>query len=60
MNNIKTAKYLKNEEGTKNYAIHIVHTNGDQSTVPLSLGNRDYRNLLEKIKEGTLTIKDAD
>ena len=56
--NITSAQYTKDDKG-KNYAIKIVV--GDRIYyVPPSEGNSDYAEILEQVKAGTLTIKDAD
>ena len=34
--------------------------NGAESIVPLDPDNRHYAEILKQVKEGTLTIKDAD
>ena len=34
--------------------------NGAESIVPLDPNNRHYAEILKQVKEGTLTIKDAD
>jgi hypothetical protein len=56
--NITSAQYTKDDKG-ENYAIKIVV--GDKTYhVPPSERNTDYAEILRQVKEGTLTIKDAD
>ena len=56
--NITSAQYTKDDKG-QNYAIKIVV--GDRIYyVPPSEGNSDYKEIMKQVKEGTLTIKDAD
>ena len=56
--NITSAQYTKDDKG-ENYAIKIVV--GDKTYhVPPSKGNSDYQEILRQVKEGTLTIKDAE
>ena len=56
--NITSAQYTKDDKG-ENYAIKIVV--GDRTyVVPPSERNTDYQEILKQVKEGTLTIKDAD
>ena len=56
--NITSAQYTKDDKG-ENYAIKIVV--GDKTYhVPPSKGNSDYQEILKPVKEGTLTIKDAE
>ncbi len=64
--NIESAKYVKplNEDGTVNskanaYSILLV-TNGREVLVPLTSGNRYYREIMRQVDAGKLTIKDAD
>ena len=55
--NITSAKYYKDDD--KNVGIIFV-INGQESSVPLDPDNRHYAEILKQVKEGTLTIKDAD
>ena len=64
--NIESAKYVKplNEDGTVNseanaYSILLV-TNGREVIVPLTSGNRYYREIMRQVEDGELTIADAD
>ena len=56
---IKEAKYIKN---TDNQTCGIKVTLADDTVhyVSRSEGNRFYAEILKQVKEGTLTIKDAD
>ena len=60
--NITEAKYqLKSEdleEGVENYILAII--DGKNLSVPLDPNNRHYAEILRQVKEGTLTIKDAE
>ena len=56
--NITSAQYTSMIEGT-NDAIAIV-VDGKRICVPLDPNNRHYAEILKQVKEGTLTIKDAD
>ena len=57
--NITSAKYNKSERSNKNCSVQIV-INEEEISVPLDLANRHYAEILRQVKEGTLTIKDAD
>ena len=53
---IKDAIYIE-IKGEKSILCVI---NGKHSGVPLDPNNRHYAEILRQVKEGTLTIKDAD
>ena len=55
--NITSAQYFKynNENASINCII-----DGQTVSVPLDPANRHYAEILRQVKEGTLTIKDAD
>jgi hypothetical protein len=56
--NIKSAKYVSFLGNDK---AHIEAVIDDVTmTVPLDPDNRHYAEILKQVKEGTLTIKDAD
>ena len=57
--NITSAQYTKNKEGTGNDNIKAT-IDGKVWFVPLDPDNTDYAEILKQVKEGTLTIKDAD
>ena len=63
---IESAQYVKtfNEDGTVDskasaYGILLV-TNGRELLVPLTSGNRYYREAMRRVKAGNLTIADAE
>jgi hypothetical protein len=56
--NITSAQYTSMIKGT-NDAIAIV-VDGKRICVPLDPANRHYAEILKQVKEGTLTIQDAD
>ena len=55
---IENAKYNKNEQN-ENVSINCV-IDEKKTSVPLDPNNRHYAEILKQVKEGTLTIKDAD
>ena len=61
---IKNAKYQKQyDEDMKVTGDNIgirAEINGESVIVPLDPENSDYQEILKQVKEGTLTIKDAD
>jgi len=58
---IKEAKYHKNEITKENVSIFITFNNSNAlMSVPMDEGNSDYQEILKQVKEGTLTIKDAE
>ena len=59
--NIKEAKYHKNEITKENVSISITLNNSNAlMSVPMDEDNSDYAEILKQVKEGTLTIKDAE
>jgi len=56
--NITLAKYLALEDGN-NFAVQAT-IDGQELHLPLDPANRHYAEILKQVKEGTLTIKDAD
>ena len=60
--NITSAKYFKSSsEGTSGKNTSIQATiDGRKMSVPLSEKNRHYVEILKQVKEGTLTIKEAE
>ena len=59
--NIKEAKYYKHDITKENDGIFVTLNNSDVTlSVPMSEANTDYAEILKQVKEGTLTIKDAD
>tara|TARA_B100002019_G_C21214910_1_gene571473 strand:+ start:731 stop:916 length:186 start_codon:yes stop_codon:yes gene_type:complete len=61
MNEYKDAQYCENAE-TKDKICIKVKINGSElySYVPLDKGNSHYAEIMEKVKESKLTIKEAD
>ena len=58
---IKTAQYHKNEITEENTSILVTLNNSDaEMSVPMDEDNTDYQEILKQVKEGKLTIKDAD
>ena len=58
---IKEAKYHKNEITKENVSISITLNNSNAlMSVPMDEDNSDYQEILKQVKEGKLTIKDAD
>ena len=55
--NITSAKYFKFEGENQNI---IIVCDGITYSVPLKEGNIHYDEIQKQVKEGTLTIKDAD
>ena len=55
---IENAKYFKNEDGVRTSVSATI--DGKPTSVPIDSANRQYVEIMEKVKEGTLTIKDAD
>ena len=56
---ITNSKYNKSKLTKENTSISCV-IDGRHLCVPMSLGNTDYQEILRQVKEGTLTIKDAE
>ena len=55
---ITEAKYQQHEN--KNVSVRVVLSNGDRISIPMTEENRRYAEILKQVKEGKLTIKDAD
>jgi len=59
--NIKEAKYYKHDITKENDGIFVTLNGSDVSmSIPLKESNADYQEIQKQVKEGTLTIKDAD
>ena len=56
---IENAQYKKNDMTNENGSITAT-IDGVVWSVPLSENNRHYAEILKQVKEGTLTIQDAD
>jgi len=58
---VENAEYSKGVLDTKDKVVSILATiDGELCSVPLAEGNRHYDEIMKQVKEGTLTIKDAD
>jgi len=57
--NIEEAIYIKDPLDNKNVNVKIT-IDGVVMFVPMVETNRHYAEILKQVKEGTLTIKDAD
>tara|TARA_R100000773_G_C4111967_1_gene51657 strand:- start:25 stop:195 length:171 start_codon:yes stop_codon:yes gene_type:complete len=55
--NITSAQYVKNN-GTVIFIKAVI--NGQENNVAIDEKNTDYAEILKQVKEGKLTIKDAD
>ena len=55
----ENSKYLKNVETDEVCGIETF-IDGQELSIPLDPANRHYAEILKQVKEGTLTIKDAD
>ncbi len=55
--NITSAQYFEHDNGDKNIKAIV---DGRELWIPLDPNNRHYAEILKQVKEGTLTIKDAD
>ena len=53
----KDAEYIITKDDVKQIRVKI---DGVESWVELDTSNRHYAEMMEQVKEGTLTIKDAD
>ena len=56
---IENAEYKYDVDGKTKVSIKVT-IDDKPSVVPLSLGNRHYVEIMKQVKEGTLTIQDAD
>ena len=56
--NITDAQYKKDIDGNINSVTATI--NGRVWSIPLEPANRHYAEILKQIKEGTLTVKDAE
>ena len=56
---IKNAQYYKDNVTKENVSINA-DIDGEKTSVPLDPDNIHYAEILKQVKEGTLTIKDAD
>ena len=56
--NITSAQYLRDIDGNNSFIKIVV--DGEEWTVPLTVGNRHYDEIQRQVEAGTLTIQDAD
>ena len=56
---ITEAQYVKSPINEKDIMIKAL-VDGEEAWIPLDPANRHYAEILEQVKKGTLTIKDAD
>jgi predicted neuraminidase len=57
---IKEAKYFNDPDTKKPISINVIDGNDVKWGVPLNPANSDYAEILKQVKEGKLTIKDAE
>ena len=57
MSEFKDAEYITTIDGIKQIKVKI---DGVESWVMMDTANRHYAEMMEQVKEGTLTIKDED
>tara|TARA_R100000773_G_scaffold43556_1_gene42288 strand:- start:3971 stop:4147 length:177 start_codon:yes stop_codon:yes gene_type:complete len=57
--NITNAQYIKDMTSKKNATVKAT-IDGTEMYVPLDPANRHYAEILRQVKEGTLTIEDAE
>ncbi len=57
---IKSAQYVNTPSGAKYIRIFLNGQDNIQFDVPPDPENGEYTEILKQVKEGTLTIKDAD
>ena len=57
---IKEAKYFNDPDTKKPLSINVIDVNDVKWGVPLDPANSDYAEIQRQVKEGPLTIKDAD
>ena len=57
MTEFKDAEYIITKDEVKQIKVKI---DGVESWVMIDIANRHYAEMMEQVKEGTLTIKDAE
>ena len=55
---ITEARYQQHEN--KNVSVRVVLSNGNSMSIPMTEENTDYAEILKQVKEGKLTIKEAE
>tara|TARA_Y100000114_G_C11562906_1_gene232647 strand:+ start:368 stop:571 length:204 start_codon:yes stop_codon:yes gene_type:complete len=56
---IENAEYIYDLDNETKISIKVT-IDGKPAVVPLDPTNRHYKEIMEQVKEGTVTIKDAD
>ena len=56
---IKDAQYVKDQYTSQNFIVNAT-IDGAARAVPMDTNNRHYAEIVKRVNEGTLTIKDAD
>ncbi len=56
---VENAKYINDLDSETKISIKVT-IDGEPAVVPLDPTNRHYKEIMEQVKEGTVTIKDAD
>ena len=57
---VKKVKGEKYDEDSTQFTYSVTFSNGQIWSVPNSTDNRHYKEIQRQVKEGTLTIKDAE
>ena len=57
---VKKVKSEKYDEDSTQFTYSVTFSNGQIWSVPNNADNRHYKEIQRQVKEGTLTIKDAD
>ena len=56
-----TYQYFTDEQDTStNIGVIVTLSNGDKMSVPMDLGNSEYKDIAEMLADGDITIADAD
>ena len=56
--NITNAQYFQDNDG--NNVVINCEINGEFVSVPMTVGNRHYSEIMRQVEAGTLTIQEAD
>ena len=57
---ITNAKYIESDNGGAAYVSISATIDGTTYSVPTSVGNTHYDEILRQVEAGTLTVEDAD
>ena len=57
---IKEAQYYRSTVPDAETFVHVTHEDGSVIQVPMNEENVNYALILKQVKEGTLTIKEAE